>query len=108
MVLPNFGVVVHRGRVSGQEYQTLVNWWRDEETAIVALTYGGDVDWLENLHAAGGGAIANRGRTYPLGMPEVIGSEGLSRMPGTVRVILNSIDVDPFAVMPLVNPDRPT
>ena len=39
-VLPNFGVVVHHGRVSGREYRTLVNWWRDEETAIVALTYG--------------------------------------------------------------------
>ena len=108
MVLPNFGVVVHRGRVSGREYQTLVNWWRDEETAIVALTYGSDVDWLKNLRAAGGGAIVNRGRTYPLGMPEVIGPEGLSRMPGTVRVMLSTIDVDQFAVMPLITPDRPT
>jgi hypothetical protein len=29
-------------------------------------------------------------------------------MPGTVRFILDVIDVDRFAVMPLVNPDRPT
>ena len=108
LLLPNFGLVVHRGRVSGREYQTLVNWWRDEETAIVALTFGSDIDWLKNLCAAGGGTIVNRGRTYPLGMPEVIGSEGLSRMPGTVRVILTSINVDQFAVMPLLNPDRPT
>lgn len=108
MILPNFGVVVHRGRVSGREYRTLVNWWRDEETAIVALTYGSDVDWLKNLRFAGGGAIVNRARTYCLGMPEVIGPEGLRRMPGTVRVILESIDVDQFAVMPLLNPDPPT
>lgn len=108
MVLPNFGVVVHQGRLSGREYQTLVNWWRDEETAIVALTYGRDVDWLKNLSAAGGGVIASRGRTYRLGKPVVIGRDGLRRMPGTVRVILSTIDVDTFAVMPLVKPDRPT
>lgn len=107
MVLPNFGVVVHHGRVSGREYRTLVNWWRDEETAIVALTYGRDVDWLKNLSAAGGGAIACRGRTYRLGEPVVIGREGLTRMPGTVRVILSTIDVDTFAVMPILRPDRP-
>jgi deazaflavin-dependent oxidoreductase (nitroreductase family) len=100
--------MVHRGRVSGREYQTLVNWWRDEETAIVALTYGSDVDWLKNLRAAGGGAIVNRGKTYRLGTPEVIGREGLRRMPGTVRLILDVFDVDRFAVMPLVKPDRPT
>ena len=108
MVLPNFGIVVHKGRVSGREYQTVVNWWRDEENAIVALTYGSDVDWLANLSAAGGGAIVSRGRTYRLGKPVVIGPEGLSRMPGTVRVILQAIDVDSFAVMPLLRTDRPT
>jgi deazaflavin-dependent oxidoreductase (nitroreductase family) len=108
MVLPQFGVVVHRGRVSGREYQTLVNWWRDEETAIVALTYGSDVDWLKNLRAAGGGAIVNRKRIYRLGMPEVIGPEGLRRMPGALKVMLDGIDVDQFAVMPLINPDPPT
>jgi deazaflavin-dependent oxidoreductase (nitroreductase family) len=107
MVLPSFGVVVHRGRVSGREYQTVVNWWRDEETAIVALTYGHDVDWLKNLSAAGGGVIASRGRTYRVGQPVVIGPEGLNRMPGAVRVILSTIDVDRFAVMPLITPDRP-
>jgi len=107
MVLPSFGVVVHRGRVSGREYQTVVNWWRDEETAIVALTYGREVDWLKNLSAAGGGVIASRGRTYRVGKPVVIGPEGLSRMPPAVRVILSTIDVDRFAVMPLITPDRP-
>lgn len=107
MVLPNFGIVVHRGRVSGREHRTLVNWWRDEETAIIALTFGSDVDWLKNLRAAGGGVIVNRGRTYRLGKPVVIGPEGMRRMPGTVRVILSTIDVDRFAVMPLVTPDRP-
>jgi deazaflavin-dependent oxidoreductase (nitroreductase family) len=107
VVLPNFGVIGHQGRVSGRQYQTVVNWWRDEETAIVALTYGRDVDWLKNLSAAGGGVIASRGRIYRVGKPVVIGPEGLSRMPGAVRVILSTIDVDTFAVMPLVKPDRP-
>lgn len=107
-ILPNFGVIVHRGRVSGEEYLTLVNWWRDDETAIVALTYGTDVDWLKNLRAAGGGTIRNRRKSYRVGAPEVIGEEGMRRMSVVVRFVLNTIHVDRFAVMPLLRPDRPT
>jgi hypothetical protein len=32
----------------------------------------------------------------------------MRRMPRVIRVILRLIDVDQFAVMPLVKPDRPT
>jgi len=38
----------------------------------------------------------------------LIGAEGMSRMPPAVRAMLAVIDVDQFAVMPLLRPGRPT
>jgi deazaflavin-dependent oxidoreductase (nitroreductase family) len=99
--LPGFAVIVHKGRVSGNVYRTPVNCWIDDRSAIVALTYGSDTDWLKNLQAADGGAVEHRGRTYQVGMPVLIGSEGLSRMPAVVRPILNVVGVTEFAELPL-------
>jgi deazaflavin-dependent oxidoreductase (nitroreductase family) len=106
--LPGFAVIVHQGRVSGTVYRTPVNCWIDDHSAIVALTYGSNTDWLKNLQAAAGGAVEHRGRTYQVGMPVLIGSEGLSRMPAVVRPILRMIDVNQFAESPLLSPGRPT
>lgn len=106
--LPGFAVIVHEGRVSGTIYRTPVNCWIDDRTAIVALTYGSDTDWLKNLQSAAGGIVEHRGRTYQVGIPVLIGSEGLNRMPAVVRPILNLIDVTEFVELPLLNPGRPT
>ncbi|MDP9145293.1 MAG: nitroreductase family deazaflavin-dependent oxidoreductase [Actinomycetota bacterium] len=106
--LPGFAVIVHEGRVSGRGYRTPVNCWIDDRSAIVALTYGSDTDWLRNLEAARGGVVEHRGKTYRVGMPVLIGSEGLSRMPPVVRPILNVIDVDEFAELPLLSSGQPT
>ena len=52
--LPWFGVVVHRGRRSGNQYRTPVNVFpRPGGRYVVALTYGPDTDWLKNVLAAG-------------------------------------------------------
>lgn len=105
--LPGLAVIVHRGRVSGEEFMTPVNAWLDDESAIVALTYGIGTDWLKNLRAAEGGAIVSQGKSYRVGAPVLIGSEGMTRMPGLVRPILRIIDVDRFVLLPLLNSDRP-
>ncbi|MGH8952187.1 MAG: nitroreductase family deazaflavin-dependent oxidoreductase [Acidimicrobiia bacterium] len=106
--LPWFAVIVHKGRVSGMEYRTPVNCWLDDTTAIVALTYGPQTDWLKNLAASGGGSLLTKGESYEVGPPVVIGSEGMIRMPAIVRPMLRMIDVDHFAVMPLFRQDLPT
>jgi deazaflavin-dependent oxidoreductase (nitroreductase family) len=100
--LPGFAVIVHKGRGSGKIFRTPVNCWIDDRSAIVALTYGSDTDWLKNLQAAGGGALEHRGRSYQVGMPVLIGSAGLSRMPAVVRPILNAINATEFAELPLL------
>lgn len=106
--LPGFAVVVHEGRVSGKLYRTPVNCWVDDRTAIVALTYGSRTDWLKNLTAAGGGVVEHRGKTHRVGIPKLIGPEGMSRMPAIARPILNLIDANEFVELPILSPDRPT
>jgi deazaflavin-dependent oxidoreductase (nitroreductase family) len=106
--LPGFAVIVHRGRKSGAEHRTPVNAWLGDDDVIVALTYGRDTDWLKNLTAADGGMIVAGRKTYQVGRPQLIGSEGMRRMPALAKPILRSIDVDEFALLPLIGPDRPT
>jgi deazaflavin-dependent oxidoreductase (nitroreductase family) len=106
--LPGFALIVHRGRKSGSEYRTPVNAWFDDERIIVALTYGPDTDWLKNLSAAAGGSVVAGRSTYRVGGPVLIGPEGMGRMPAVARPILRMIDVDEFALLPLITPGRPT
>lgn len=106
--VPTMAIIVHRGRVSGTEYRTPVNCWVDEESAIVALTYGRGTDWLKNVTAAGGAVVESRGKTYQVGAPTIIQSEGMKRMPALVRRILRLINVEEFAELPLISPVRPT
>ena len=105
--IPWFALIVHRGRRSANVYRTPVNAWLDEESVIVALTYGPDTDWLKNLEASGGGEVIARGRRYRVGPPQLIGEEGSRRMPTVVRPILKAIDVHEFALLPLLTPGRP-
>ena len=105
--LPGFAVVVHRGRKTGDEHRTPLNAWVDDESVIVALTYGPGTDWLKNLEAAGGGEIITRGKRYRVGPPRLIGETGMGRMPFIARPILRAIDVDEFALLPLLSEARP-
>jgi deazaflavin-dependent oxidoreductase (nitroreductase family) len=105
--MPWFALIVHRGRKSGAAYRTPVNAWLDHENVIVALTYGPDTDWLKNLAAAGGGEVIARKSSYRVGPPQLIGEEGMERMPVVARPILRAIDVDRFALLPMVSPGRP-
>ncbi|MGH8949285.1 MAG: nitroreductase family deazaflavin-dependent oxidoreductase [Acidimicrobiia bacterium] len=107
-LLPWFAVIVHRGRKSGAEYRTPVNAWLGDDDVIVALTYGRNTDWLKNLGAADGGLVIAGRRTYRVGRPQLIGLAGMRRMPALAKPILRFIDVDEFALLPLIRPDRPT
>jgi deazaflavin-dependent oxidoreductase (nitroreductase family) len=107
-LLPGFALIVHRGRKTGAEYRTPVNAWLDDNSVIVALTYGPDTDWLKNLEAAGGGEVIAGRHSYRVGSPRLIGAEGMTRMPGVARPILRAIDVDEFALLPILSPGRPT
>jgi deazaflavin-dependent oxidoreductase (nitroreductase family) len=50
--LPTFAVVKHRGRRSGQEYETVVNAFRNGNVLAIALAHG-KTNWVKNVLAAG-------------------------------------------------------
>ena len=72
-VLPPWAVIVHRGRRSGHLYRTPVMALRRRGNLRVAVLYGEESDWVQNLLAAGNGHVVRGGRTYELVRPRISG-----------------------------------
>lgn len=95
--LPYFGVILHRGRVSGRLYRTPVNAFPTDGGFIVALTYGRATDWVRNVLASGGCEIEHRARRLRLASPRLIGREEAERsIPSIVRFALDLLSVEEF------------
>jgi deazaflavin-dependent oxidoreductase (nitroreductase family) len=71
--LPPWAVICHRGRRSGRAYRTPVVALRRGRTLRVAVLYGEESDWVQNLLSAGGGQVVRGGRTYALINPHLSG-----------------------------------
>lgn len=93
---PGLGLVVHRGRRSGREYQTPVEVFGAPDGFIVALVYGPDTDWLRNVQAAGGGELRTRGRTVRVGSPRVYHDESREGIRPLERSVLGLLGVADF------------
>jgi deazaflavin-dependent oxidoreductase (nitroreductase family) len=107
--LPGMGVVVHRGRKSGRQYQTPVNVFpRPGGRYIVALTYGPDTDWLKNVLAAGGCELLSGGRTIELTAPRLFHDEARQEIRMVERVILGLLGVYDFLELYVVSDTPPT
>ncbi|MDP8970068.1 MAG: nitroreductase family deazaflavin-dependent oxidoreductase [Actinomycetota bacterium] len=91
--LPYFGVVVHRGRSSGRLYRTPVNAFPHRDGFLVALTYGRDVDWLQNVLVAEGCRLIHRGRIVDLVGPRILPLRSCQAIPGWIRRLLRVIQV---------------
>lgn len=80
----------HIGRRSGTAHRTPLLAFRHGDTMTIALTYGPDVQWLQNLRAAGGGRMHWRDQMLHLGPPQHLATEdGLARTPQPVRMLLD-------------------
>jgi deazaflavin-dependent oxidoreductase (nitroreductase family) len=64
-------IIRHRGRTSGQLYETPVGAEATGDGFVIALPYGTTTDWLKNLLADGTATIVNEGETYEVDQPEV-------------------------------------
>ncbi len=84
--VPGFGIIIHRGRKSGRLYRTPVNVFRVPDGFMIALTYGRDSEWVQNVLAAGGAELEASGRRYRLSSPVVTSDPG-RRFPGFVRFV---------------------
>jgi deazaflavin-dependent oxidoreductase (nitroreductase family) len=94
--VPGLGVVVHRGRRTGRQYQTPVNVFREADGYIIALTYGPDADWVKNVEAAGGCELKTRGRVLRMAQPRVYRDETRRGIRPVERQALRLIGVADF------------
>jgi len=85
-VMPNFGVVEHRGRKTGHLYRTPVNVFARPGGYVIALTYGPG-DWVHNVLAAGGCILETRGQRIHLTQPRLIHDEERRALPTVLRVV---------------------
>lgn len=94
--LPGFGVVVHVGRTSQRQYRTPVNVFAAEGGFVIALTYGKDSNWVQNVLAAGGCRLETRGRAWRLTNPRLVHNPQHRSVPAVVGVVLGLLNVDDF------------
>ena len=91
--LPGFGVVVHTGRTSGRTYETPVNVFAHGDSFVIALTYGVQSDWVQNVQAAGGCELITRRRRYRLADPEIVHDERRRLASAKTRPMLRLLGV---------------
>lgn len=65
-------VIRHRGRRSGQEYETPIVAVEDADGFVVALPYGEQADWLKNVLHSGIAGLVHDGETFPVDHPELV------------------------------------
>jgi deazaflavin-dependent oxidoreductase (nitroreductase family) len=62
----------HTGRKSGKPYSTPIGAERVQDGFIIPLGYGTQVDWLQNVLAAGRATVAAKGEIHHVTEPELI------------------------------------
>jgi deazaflavin-dependent oxidoreductase (nitroreductase family) len=83
--LPGFALLTYPGRKSGRVYHTPINVFRRGDDFIFFLTYGSNVQWVQNVLAAGGCEMRRMGKDYRLGDPELIYDPKLRLVPLLIR-----------------------
>jgi deazaflavin-dependent oxidoreductase (nitroreductase family) len=94
--LPGFGILTHIGRKSGEVYRTPVNVFRAPEGFLIALTYGRESEWVQNVLAAEGCQLETRGVRRLLSAPTIVHDPTRRRFPFPVRIVLRLIGANDF------------
>ena len=92
--LPGFGVITHVGRKSGRRYRTPVNVFRAPGGFLIALTYGPNSQWVQNVVAAGAAELETRRTKYRLSAPTLVHDPSRERFPLIVRIALRILGAD--------------
>lgn len=101
--LPGLGVVIHRGRTSGNQYRTPVSVFRRPGGRyVLALTYGADTDWVKNVVAAGGCELLTSGTHIELTAPRLFHDEERNEIRMVERAILGLLHVNDFLELRVV------
>ena len=65
-------LIRHRGRTSGQVYETPVVPFATDGGFLISLPYGTNTDWLKNVLASDSAELVTDGRTCAVDRPEVL------------------------------------
>jgi deazaflavin-dependent oxidoreductase (nitroreductase family) len=65
-------IIRHRGRTSGNPYETPVGVVTDGQDFLIALPYGTRAQWLRNVLAAGSAELVYEGATHRVAQPELV------------------------------------
>lgn len=99
-LVPPLAVIHHRGRKSRRAYRTPVAAFRTPTGYIVPMTYRRDVDWAQNLMAAGGGAIVRLGQRHAFVNPRIVDGEAAAgHLPWPVRPFLLAARLPGFMLL---------
>ena len=98
-----FSILFHTGRRKGKPYETPVVAMPASGGFVVALTYGPDVDWYQNIKAAGRCKILQRGNKYAIEKVEALDAESaLPYFPVWARLVLRAIRVQHYVGLELL------
>ena len=101
--MPGMGIVIHRGRKTNRLFRTPVMVFRHGDRFVVALTYGPNSQWVQNVLAHGGCDFESQGRTFHLINPRLIHDKRRSQMPAIVRLALAILNVSDFLELAISN-----
>jgi len=90
------GVIVHVGRRTHRQYRTPVLIFRRGPHFIIALTYGRQSQWVQNVLAQGGCKLETMGRTLQLTRPHIIHDSQRRVVPTAVAIVLGILHVSDF------------
>ena len=89
--LPGFAIMRHVGRKSGRVYHIPVIAVRHDGEYIIALTYGAESDWVQNVLAAGSCELLSRGRWMHLSDPHIETDQSKRWAPLPIRLLLSLV-----------------
>jgi deazaflavin-dependent oxidoreductase (nitroreductase family) len=92
--------IKHTGRRSGKQYTTPVVAERIADGFVIPLPYGTDVDWLQNVRAAGRATISSQGEDYEVMQPEIIdAATALPLLSAQRRRTFERVGIDGYLVL---------
>jgi len=98
-----FSVLCHKGRHSGRTYRTPVLASYVNDTIIIPLSYGENVDWLRNVLAQGGCEIIRKNKRIGAANPEVIDpAVALAILPEERRKLFARFKLEKFVRMQVI------
>src|SRR5215471_248928 len=93
---PGMGVIVHTGRKTHRLFRTPVLIFKRDDHFIIALTYGRESQWVQNVLAEGGCDLESAGRSRHVTEPHLLHDTQRRMMPRIVRVVLRLFNVCDF------------